>query len=211
MWGGDKEALSRNPKMDLAGGCGLWLGEVLRPEEQFETCCSQPAGRQTSTVQWVEKGAPCLIHTACPPTQASSLPAGSCISHSLTSHLSMGECAWRPPAACSAPARMGPRKASSMCPVRKVGWGGYGGWVEWGGPSQRPALTPSAVPRTHLSPTFGFNPCVNMGCGKPAVRPLVDTGAMVFVVFGIIGINRTRQADNHVLGDQVWGPNALAS
>ncbi|KAF6108250.1 dispatched RND transporter family member 3 [Phyllostomus discolor] len=39
------------------------------------------------------------------------------------------------------------------------------------------------------------------GCGKPAVRPLVDTGAMVFVVFGIVGINRTRQVDNHVIGD----------
>lgn len=72
-------------------------------------------------------------------------------------------------------------------------------------PPPLPALTPSAVPRTRLSPTFGFNPCVNTGCGKPAVRPLVDTGAMVFVVFGIIGINRTRQADNHVLGDQVHG------
>ncbi|KAK2105929.1 Protein dispatched 3 [Saguinus oedipus] len=57
------------------------------------------------------------------------------------------------------------------------------------------------VPKTRLSATFGFNPCVNTGCGKPAVRPLVDTGAMVFVVFGIIGINRTRQVDNHVIGD----------
>ncbi|EPQ12217.1 Patched domain-containing protein 2 [Myotis brandtii] len=56
-------------------------------------------------------------------------------------------------------------------------------------------------PRARLSATFGFNPCVNTGCGKPAVRPLVDTGAMVFVVFGIVGINRTRQVDNHVIGD----------
>ncbi|KAM5324189.1 protein dispatched homolog 3 [Glossophaga mutica] len=56
-------------------------------------------------------------------------------------------------------------------------------------------------PRSRLSATFGFNPCVNTGCGKPAVRPLVDTGAMVFVVFGIVGINRTRQVDNHVIGD----------
>ncbi|KAB1268225.1 Protein dispatched-like protein 3 [Camelus dromedarius] len=57
------------------------------------------------------------------------------------------------------------------------------------------------VPKARLSATFGFNPCVNTGCGKPAVRPLVDTGAMVFVVFGILGINRTRQVDNHVIGD----------
>ncbi|XP_066231165.1 protein dispatched homolog 3 [Saccopteryx leptura] len=56
-------------------------------------------------------------------------------------------------------------------------------------------------PRARLSATFGFNPCVNTGCGKPAVRPLVDTGAMVFVVFGIVGINRTRQVDNHVIGE----------
>ncbi|XP_063804768.1 protein dispatched homolog 3 isoform X2 [Pseudophryne corroboree] len=52
-----------------------------------------------------------------------------------------------------------------------------------------------------LSPTLDFNPCLNTACGKPAVRPLVDTGAMVFVVFGIRGINRTRIPDNHVLGE----------
>nr|DBA16555.1 TPA: hypothetical protein GDO54_003936 [Pyxicephalus adspersus] len=52
-----------------------------------------------------------------------------------------------------------------------------------------------------LSPTLDFNPCLNTACGKPAVRPLVDTGAMVFVVFGIRGINRTRVPDNHVLGE----------
>lgn len=44
---------------------------------------------------------------------------------------------------------------------------------------------------------------MNTGCGKPAVRPLVDTGAMVFVVFGIRGVNRTRRPDNHVIGDMV--------
>ncbi|RXM94488.1 Patched domain-containing protein 2 [Acipenser ruthenus] len=51
------------------------------------------------------------------------------------------------------------------------------------------------VPR---SLTSGFNPCVNNVCGQPAVRPLVDTGVMVFVVFGILGLNRT---ENHVIGD----------
>uniref|UniRef100_A0AAR2LXL8 SSD domain-containing protein n=1 Tax=Pygocentrus nattereri TaxID=42514 RepID=A0AAR2LXL8_PYGNA len=51
------------------------------------------------------------------------------------------------------------------------------------------------------SMTSGFNPCSGGGCGKPAVRPLVDTGAMVFVVFGILGVNRTQHADNHVIGD----------
>lgn len=61
----------------------------------------------------------------------------------------------------------------------------------------------AAAPKAKLSATSGFNPCVNAGCGKPAVRPLVDTGAMVFVVFGIRGVNRTRRLDNHVLGDLV--------
>ncbi|XP_006885817.1 PREDICTED: patched domain-containing protein 2 [Elephantulus edwardii] len=70
------------------------------------------------------------------------------------------------------------------------------------GPARGFFYVPSEkVPKARLSATFGFNPCVNTGCGKPAVRPLVDTGAMVFVVFGIIGINRTRQVDNHVIGD----------
>ncbi|MGH0130051.1 UNVERIFIED_CONTAM: hypothetical protein FKN15_040788 [Acipenser sinensis] len=54
------------------------------------------------------------------------------------------------------------------------------------------------VPR---SLTSGFNPCMNNVCGHPAVRPLVDTEAMVFVVFGILGLNRTRRVENHVIGD----------
>ncbi|XP_060026888.1 protein dispatched homolog 3 isoform X2 [Erinaceus europaeus] len=70
------------------------------------------------------------------------------------------------------------------------------------GPTKGSFYVPSEkVPKTRLSATFGFNPCMNTGCGKPAVRPLVDTGAMVFVVFGIVGINRTQQVDNHVIGD----------
>uniref|UniRef100_A0A8C5A688 Dispatched RND transporter family member 3 n=1 Tax=Gadus morhua TaxID=8049 RepID=A0A8C5A688_GADMO len=52
-----------------------------------------------------------------------------------------------------------------------------------------------------LSKTLGFNPCSGGVCGPPAVRPLVDTGAMVFVVFGILGVNRTQRTDNHVIGD----------
>lgn len=95
-----------------------------------------------------------------------------------------------------------------MCPVKKVHAGGLSGvWGQEGlhlAPGT--AMTPFAGPKARLSATFGFNPCVNTGCGKPAVRPLVDTGAMVFVVFGIVGINRTRQVDNHVIGDPVCGP-----
>uniref|UniRef100_A0A4X2MC35 Protein dispatched homolog 3 n=1 Tax=Vombatus ursinus TaxID=29139 RepID=A0A4X2MC35_VOMUR len=70
------------------------------------------------------------------------------------------------------------------------------------GPNKGFLYVPSEkAPKTRLSATSGFNPCVNTGCGKPAVRPLVDTGAMVFVVFGILGVNRTRHSDNHVIGD----------
>lgn len=47
---------------------------------------------------------------------------------SPTSPPSTGACVWRHPGACSAPALMGPQKASSMCLVTKVlgripGWG----------------------------------------------------------------------------------------
>ncbi|XP_064381673.1 protein dispatched homolog 3 isoform X1 [Dromaius novaehollandiae] len=71
------------------------------------------------------------------------------------------------------------------------------------GPTKGILYVPSekAAPKAKLSATSGFNPCMNTGCGKPAVRPLVDTGAMVFVVFGIRGVNRTRRPDNHVIGD----------
>ncbi|NXP40431.1 DISP3 protein, partial [Leiothrix lutea] len=70
------------------------------------------------------------------------------------------------------------------------------------GPTKGILYVPSEkAPKAKLSATSGFNPCMNTGCGKPAVRPLVDTGAMVFVVFGIRGVNRTRRPDNHVLGD----------
>ncbi|XP_066420114.1 protein dispatched homolog 3 isoform X1 [Molothrus aeneus] len=70
------------------------------------------------------------------------------------------------------------------------------------GPTKGILYVPSEkAPKAKPSATSGFNPCMNTGCGKPAVRPLVDTGAMVFVVFGIRGVNRTRRQDNHVLGD----------
>ncbi|KAM8885425.1 protein dispatched homolog 3 [Spinachia spinachia] len=59
----------------------------------------------------------------------------------------------------------------------------------------------SSAAKTKSSKTFGFNPCSGDACGHPAVRPLVDTGAMVFVVFGILGVNRTRNLENHVIGD----------
>lgn len=72
------------------------------------------------------------------------------------------------------------------------------------------AKTSKAPKTSKTSKTLGFNPCSGGACGHPAVRPLVDTGAMVFVVFGILGVNRTERRDNHVIGDMVrptLGPN----
>ncbi|XP_058493057.1 protein dispatched homolog 3 isoform X2 [Solea solea] len=74
------------------------------------------------------------------------------------------------------------------------------------GPTQGVFYSPlstgsSSAAKTNPSKTFGFNPCSGGVCGRPAVRPLVDTGAMVFVVFGILGVNRTEHRDNHVIGD----------
>uniref|UniRef100_A0A673H1Z9 Protein dispatched homolog 3-like n=1 Tax=Sinocyclocheilus rhinocerous TaxID=307959 RepID=A0A673H1Z9_9TELE len=69
------------------------------------------------------------------------------------------------------------------------------------GPTQGSFYAPLPVPMKSQLETSGFNPCSGGQCGKPAVRPLVDTGAMVFVVFGILGINRTQRSDNHVIGD----------
>ncbi|KAM4579021.1 protein dispatched homolog 3 isoform 2-T3 [Fundulus diaphanus] len=60
---------------------------------------------------------------------------------------------------------------------------------------------PSSAAKTKASKTSGFNPCSGDACGRPAVRPLVDTGAMVFVVFGILGVNRSENRENHVIGD----------
>ncbi|KAJ8380072.1 hypothetical protein SKAU_G00008500 [Synaphobranchus kaupii] len=80
------------------------------------------------------------------------------------------------------------------------------------GPTQGAFYTPlPADPaQTTSSRTSGFNPCRGGVCGQPAVRPLVDTGAMVFVVFGILGVNRTHRKDNHVIGDMgsvIYDPN----
>uniref|UniRef100_A0A8C5FR02 Dispatched RND transporter family member 3 n=1 Tax=Gadus morhua TaxID=8049 RepID=A0A8C5FR02_GADMO len=73
------------------------------------------------------------------------------------------------------------------------------------GPTQGTFYSPlpsgKSGPAAPLSKTLGFNPCSGGVCGPPAVRPLVDTGAMVFVVFGILGVNRTQRTDNHVIGD----------
>ncbi|XP_037114469.1 LOW QUALITY PROTEIN: protein dispatched homolog 3 [Syngnathus acus] len=63
-----------------------------------------------------------------------------------------------------------------------------------------PGDSTTAAPEK-ASKMFGFNPCTGGACGRPAVRPLVDTGAMVFVVFGILGVNRTQRGGNHVIGD----------
>uniref|UniRef100_A0A3Q3W511 DUF7023 domain-containing protein n=1 Tax=Mola mola TaxID=94237 RepID=A0A3Q3W511_MOLML len=53
---------------------------------------------------------------------------------------------------------------------------------------------PSSATKTIPSKTFGFNRCSSGASGQPAVRPLVDTGAMVFL-------------DNRVIKDLVITPS----
>ncbi|XP_032817859.2 protein dispatched homolog 3 [Petromyzon marinus] len=43
----------------------------------------------------------------------------------------------------------------------------------------------------------GYDPCAGGRCAQPAARPLVDTGAMVFLVFGVLGLNRSATAEGH--------------
>ncbi|XP_057687535.1 protein dispatched homolog 3 isoform X2 [Corythoichthys intestinalis] len=73
------------------------------------------------------------------------------------------------------------------------------------GPARGTFYTPLPWDSTSDAPIppkmSGFNPCAGGVCGRPAVRPLVDTGAMVFLVFGILGVNRTEPPDNHVIGE----------
>lgn len=68
-----------------------------------------------------------------------------------------------------------------------------------------------AAAQTKGSKTSGFNPCRGGRCSRPAVRPLVNTGAMVFVVFGLLGLNRSEHGDNHVIGDLVRAANGVSA
>ncbi|XP_061422356.1 protein dispatched homolog 3 [Lethenteron reissneri] len=43
----------------------------------------------------------------------------------------------------------------------------------------------------------GYDPCAGGRCAQPAARPLVDTGAMVFLVFGVLSLNRSATAEGH--------------
>uniref|UniRef100_A0A8C4NGJ2 DUF7023 domain-containing protein n=1 Tax=Eptatretus burgeri TaxID=7764 RepID=A0A8C4NGJ2_EPTBU len=72
------------------------------------------------------------------------------------------------------------------------------------GPNRQAFYVPyaaGAVPRPPLS-LRGYNPCSDgPGCGPPASRPLVDSGAIVFLVFGILGLNQSSTHENHVIGN----------
>lgn len=116
------------------GPCPPWplKRSLASPPRPFLDCLGQP-GRLTSH--------PCSFLGL--PTQP-GLPAstGSCTLLSLTSPPSTGACVWLRLGACSAPALMGPPKASSMCLVRKVLAGaGAHPWGDRGGP-QKPGPRP---------------------------------------------------------------------
>ncbi|XP_071482026.1 protein dispatched homolog 3-like [Diadema antillarum] len=62
-------------------------------------------------------------------------------------------------------------------------------------PSSGQSIDPS-------SPGKGYDPCATSGhCGKAASRPLLDSTAMVFVVFGISGVDKTNVSTGHVLNE----------
>ena len=141
----------------------------------------------------------------------SSVPAsfastGSCILPSPTSPLSTGVCVWHLLAACSAPAPMGRPKGSSTCPARKV----CAGRLLWGLGRLGLAFLYSCAslcstqgpPLRHLR----LQPLHKHGLWEASSAATGGHGGHGLVVFGIIGINRTRQVDNHVIGDPVRAP-----
>ncbi|XP_070561577.1 protein dispatched homolog 3-like [Ptychodera flava] len=54
---------------------------------------------------------------------------------------------------------------------------------------------------SQASPNTGYNPCANDGCAPAAARPILNNGAMVYVVFGINHIDRTNMTGEHVLAE----------
>ena len=174
---------------------------------------SSPLRRLFST------SSPLLSGDCSSPPPLSSLP-GDCFSLSTVSGLTAAGCAATPLAVGSAqclkdpprapstprsPAvsldqrlRLQPPYGSLMEDCAFIYWIYLGPLLFWS--MKDPELVGATKP---LSKTLGFNPCSGGVCGPPAVRPLVDTGAMVFVVFGILGVNRTQRTDNHVIGDTV--------
>lgn len=63
----------------------------------------------------------------------------------------------------------------------------------------------SSAAKTKPSNTFGFNPCSDSTCGNPAVRPLVNTGAMVFLSCSESWESTEQSAGTTMLLEIWWG------
>lgn len=64
---------------------------------------------------------------------------------------------------------------------------------------------PQTTPRSIVP---GYDPCANGKCGTTSTRPNLETGAAIYVVFGLKGIDRSNVSYNQVLTERV-GVNYL--
>ena len=62
---------------------------------------------------------------------------------------------------------------------------------------------PTTIKTTPKSVLPNFDPCEGGMCDKQSQRPNLETGAAVYVVFGLIGIDRSNISFNHVLTEKV--------
>lgn len=68
-------------------------------------------------------------------------------------------------------------------------------------PPEPPKPTDSRPIDPSLAPPVSFDPCANGGC-KPEEKPKLDSGNMVYVVFGIDTIDRSNISYKHVINDK---------
>lgn len=72
--------------------------------------------------------------------------------------------------------------------------------------TRRP-VTPAEVPHMATSAEVaksvgeGYDPCKDQNCNNIKSRPVIQSGATVYVVFGITGVNRTGVTQGHVLNE----------
>ena len=83
--------------------------------------------------------------------------------------------------------------------IPSAGGGGGGGGGEPGGKIPPP---PSGGQTGGAG--VNYNPCQGNSCGSAASRPILDNTAVVYVVFGVQGVDRSNTSHMHVVNeDQV--------
>ncbi|KAK7094104.1 protein dispatched homolog 3-like [Littorina saxatilis] len=73
-------------------------------------------------------------------------------------------------------------------------------------PPQQPAQPAGDDDGTVNSVAKGYDPCKNQNCNNIKARPILQSGATVYVVFGIAGVNRTGVQQGHVLSQDKGRP-----